>query len=247
MIYNCFKIYLSCYTAIYDGKLIYRENYQDKEYHFQNWCKQRIDETDLLFESGGRNTFPDFSLVQYTEGYEIKGLSIPGRENNFDANSNIPAGHHNGREIFYIFGRYPKKSDDSEYAVNDLVLCHGDFLSINHDYQHKNMNIKGFGSYGDIMIRDRKMYVVPTPFALTDGTIGLSTLIVPSNFTAPDDFQCVGELERRESDKLLIGYSFDLRTNKIKYKIVNNHFAGTTHLFKAYRHKSQCNKTVSMR
>jgi|SRR5829696_8936912 len=28
----------------------------------------------------------------------------------------------------------------------------------------------GFGSYGDILVRDRKMYVAPTPFALAEGT-----------------------------------------------------------------------------
>ena len=41
----------------------------------------------------------------------------------------------------------------------DLVVCHGDFLNADHDYVHKNKSVKGFGSYGDIMIRDRKMYV----------------------------------------------------------------------------------------
>jgi hypothetical protein len=39
----------------------------------------------------------------------------------------------------------------------DLVLCRGDFLNADHNYVHKNKSIRGFGSYGDIMIRDRKM------------------------------------------------------------------------------------------
>ena len=46
----------------------------------------------------------------------------------------------------------------------DLVVCRGDFLNADHTYVHKNKSVKGFGSYGDIMIRDRKMYVAPTPF-----------------------------------------------------------------------------------
>ncbi len=42
---------------------------------------------------------------------------------------------------------------------------------------HKNKNFRGFGSYGDILVRDRKMYVAPTPFALTEGTAHHRTLI----------------------------------------------------------------------
>jgi len=38
-----------------------------------------------------------------------------------------------------------------------LVICHGDFLNADHDYVHKNKSVKGFGTYGDILIRDRKM------------------------------------------------------------------------------------------
>jgi hypothetical protein len=38
--------------------------------------------------------------------------------------------------------------------VLDLVVCHGDFLNADHEYVHKNKNVKGFGIYGDIMIRD---------------------------------------------------------------------------------------------
>lgn len=46
-----------------------------------------------------------FGLVEKPEGYEIKGLAYPGREKDYDANSNVPTGFHNGRTIFYIFGR----------------------------------------------------------------------------------------------------------------------------------------------
>ena len=59
--------------------------------------------------------------------------------------------------------RYPKKPDGDTYPVIDLVLCHGNFLNADHNYVHKNKNVKGFGSYGDIMIRDRKMYVCRRP------------------------------------------------------------------------------------
>src|SRR6266496_6599421 len=37
------------------------------------------------FDQPGRNTYPDFTMVHYTEGYEIKGLAYPGRWKNYDA------------------------------------------------------------------------------------------------------------------------------------------------------------------
>ncbi len=95
-----------------------------------------------------------------------KGLAYPGRTANFDSNSQVPSGFHNGRTVYYVFGRYPKKPDGKTYPVLDVVLCHGNFLNADHEYVHKNKSTKGFGSYGDILIRDRKMYVVPTPFHL---------------------------------------------------------------------------------
>jgi hypothetical protein len=52
------------------------------------------------------------------------------------------------------------------------------------------------------------MYVAPTPFALTEGTTGLMTLIVPERLaTPPDTFQQVGRLARVEAAELVIGYT----------------------------------------
>ena len=106
---------------------------------------------DFHYEIGGRNSYPDFRMVRFTEGFEVKGLAYPGRELNFDSNSQAPSGSHNGRTIFYVFGRYPSNPDEDTYPVLDLVICHGDFLNADHEYVHKNKSIKGFGSYGDIM------------------------------------------------------------------------------------------------
>jgi hypothetical protein len=130
--------------------------------------------------------------------------------------------------------------------VVDLVLCHGDFLNADHEYVHKNKSVKGFGTYGDIMIRDRKMYVAPTPFALTEGATGLLTLIVPSDFRADSRFRGVGELARIEADTHVVGYSFDLRTNNLRVETVPNPHKGATHSFTAYRLRSQSEKPVTM-
>lgn len=250
---KCFDIFRACVEAIHDGELISQESAKDKEFHFQNWCQKRLESLGLHFEGAGRNIYPDFCLVEKPEGYEIKGLAYPGREKDYDANSNVPTGFHNGRRIFYIFGRYPndttpyQRGHHAEYPVIDLVLCHGDFMNAQHDYVHKNKHIKGFGTYGDIMIRDRKMYVVPTPFALTGGTAGLATLILPDGYKAPDDFKCVGILNRVEGPDLVVGYSFDLRSNEIKAETIPNPSAGTVHRFFAYRLLSQADRVVAMR
>ena len=181
------------------------------------------------------NTYPDFRLVALPVGYEVKGLAYPGREATYDANSQMPTGFHNGRTVYYMFGRYPKDPDDDDYPVIDLILFHGDFLNANHDYIHENKHVTGFGSYGDVMIRDRKMYVAPTPFALTDGTAGQCTLILPNGSNSDSRLKPCGDLIRTETDRMLVGYNADLRGNSLAPQYVDNPSAGLAHRFTAYR------------
>src|SRR6266568_7344997 len=100
----------------------------------------------------------------------------------------------------------------------------------------RNRHVKGFGSYGDIMIRDRKMYVVPTPYALAEGMESHLTLVVPAQDEAPRGLVAVGDLVRQESGYVLVGYDFDLVTNDITPHFVANTGSGRTHTFQAYRH-----------
>lgn len=240
---TCFDVFEQCVSAVRAGELIESTSVKDKEFPFQNWFQKRLQSLAIHFECSGRNTYPDFCVVEYAEGYEIKGLAWPGREDSYDSNSQVPTGYHNGRRIFYVFGRYPadlstyldQGKSHWHYPVVDLVMCHGDFLNADHCYIHKNKSVKGFGTYGDIMIRDRKMYVAPTPFALTEGTMGLMTLIVPENMRPDERYREVGRLARVEADTLVVGYSFDLRTNELKSETVPNPGAGTDHGFVAYR------------
>lgn len=240
-------IFSSCVQAIHDGCLIERESKKDKEFHFQNWFRGRLEVSRLNYEVGGRNSYPDFRMVATTEGYEVKGLAYPGREVNYDCNSQIPSGSHNGRTIYYVFGRYPAEPDGDTYPVLDLVICHGDFLNADHEYVHKNKSVKGFGSYGDIMIRDRKMYVAPTPFGLTSGTAHAHTLILPSDISVEHGYQRVGTLVRKETDTLIVGYSFNLRTNTITPKTIPNPSAGREHTFHAWRLSGAKGDPVSIR
>jgi hypothetical protein len=242
-----YDIFTQAAQAILRGVLIRQVSRTDKEFHFQNWFQARLDDCGIRYDMGGRNTYPDFALVEYTEGYEIKGLAYPGRELSYDSNSQVPTGFHNGREIFYMFGRYPPADDTSkEYPVIDMVLCHGDFLNADHEYAHKNKSIKGFGSYGDIMIRDRKMYVAPTPYAIGDGFTGTRTLVVPAHWIAPKSFKSVGNLNRMEASDIVIGYSFDLKTNAITPSTIPNPSSGVVHPFVAYRIADDSDNTVSI-
>ena len=192
------ELFAASVDAINRGELIVREGRSDKEFHFQNWFRRRLETAALRFDTPGRNTYPDFRLVHSPEGYEVKGLAYPGRDASYDCNSQVPAGEHNGRTVFYVFGRYPKNPDGNSYPVVDLVICHGSFLNADNEYVHKNRNVKGFGSYGDIMIRDRKMYVAPTPFALALGTAHRRTLILPADMAVPNTLIQVGTFTRRE-------------------------------------------------
>lgn len=243
---RCVEVFLACCSAIESGTLIHRVSRSDKEFHFQNWIRDRLMDTELNHDSGGRNSYPDFTLVDYPEGYEIKGLGWPGREANYDSNSRVPTGLHNGRTIFYVFGRYPSGATEDEYPVIDLIVCHGDFLNANHEYVHENKSFRGFGSYGDLLVRDRKMYVAPTPFALTNGTTGQRTLIVPEDIGVDDRLIAVGQLERVETEEMVVGYTFDLLTNQLTPNTAPNPSAGKRHSFVAYRPTGNAGDDVAM-
>ncbi|OHB70807.1 MAG: hypothetical protein A2V70_13690 [Planctomycetes bacterium RBG_13_63_9] len=240
-------VFQRCVEAIREGVLIERVSNTDKEFHFQNWFNARLQETGLHFEVGGRNSYPDFRMVAVTDGYELKALAYPGRDATFDSNSQVPSGLHNGRTVFYVFGRYPKQPDGPRYPVLDLVICHGEFLNADHEYVHENKSVKGFGSYGDVLIRDRKMYVVPTPFRLIDGAAHQQSLILPAGVNPGETFFQVGQLRRREASQLIVAYSFDLRTNAIRPKKVPNRAAGREHVFYAWRLKGSPAAPVTMR
>ena len=200
----------------------------------------------MNYDAPRRNTYPDFRLVASTVGFELKGLEFPGRVADFDCNSQVCTGFHNGRAIYYVFGRYPK-SKESTYPVLDLVVCHGNFLNARHDYIHKNRSFRGFGSYGDILVRDRKMYVAPTPFGLLDGIDRQVTLKLLAGEKVDTRFRLVGEIERTETQKVVTKYTFDLKTNDLTTAEGDNPTAGTVHQFRAYRLKTAPQSKVKMK
>lgn len=186
-------------------------------------------------------------MVRFAEGFELKGLAYPGREADYDCNSQVPCGEHNGRQVYYVLERYRVNPDGNRYPVLDLVLCHGRYLNADNTYIYKNKSFRGFGSYGDILVRDRRMYVAPTPFALADATAHRQTLIVPHDHPIDADLIEVGTLTRREVDRVVAAYSFDLRTNEIATTNVSNLSAGREHALKPYRVAGDPADAVSLR
>lgn len=228
-------VFQLCVAGMDNGELISRESTRDKEFAVQDWVKARLDQGGIQHEGTGRNTYPDFPLVgEPSEGIEVKSLAYPGRHANYDANSAVPAGEHSGRTLYYLFARYPKDGE-TLYPVHDLVICHGDFLNPMRDYIHKNRSLKTFGAYGDIMIRDRKMYVVKTPYAIATGLTGQRTLILPAGCQTPEGLVAVGAITRVEAEKVAVGYQFDLRTNDLVTLEEHNATGGQAHTFTAYR------------
>ena len=56
-----------------------------------------------------------------------------------------------------------------------------------------------------------------------------------------------GKLVRREAQTLIVGYTFNLRTNTLKPESVENPSTGTEHNFVAHRVKSSATEAVAMR
>ena len=54
-----------------------KESRRDKEYHFQDWFRERLEELGENFDEPSRNSYPDFKMVSHTLGFEIKGLQYP--------------------------------------------------------------------------------------------------------------------------------------------------------------------------
>jgi hypothetical protein len=125
-------------------------------------------------------------------------------------------------------------------------MCHGDFLNADREPNRRNKSVKGFGSYGDILIRARRMYVVPTPFQLADGFAHRQTLILPSEMSASGLVK-VGDLCRRECDRLVVGYTYDRPTDDLSPKLIKNPTARKKHLFTAWRVKGAPKDKVCMK
>jgi len=57
---NVVGVFRSCVAAIRAARLIHRESRQDKEFHFQNWFRDRLVETNCSSTSAAETRTPTF-------------------------------------------------------------------------------------------------------------------------------------------------------------------------------------------
>lgn len=133
---------------------------------FSDWFEDGLENYKIL--KLGDNSHPD--LIVDGVGFELKSLKTNGK---IQFNSTIPCGGfqhgiHSG-ECYYAVARY---TTDRNYGyLKDFTICDGDFF--NHDrhlaFSHLNEQEKGFGDYGDGIVRFRKMYSFPSPIRSVPG------------------------------------------------------------------------------
>jgi hypothetical protein len=217
---SVWEIFRRCEAAVL-GEVRTHRLQNDKEFHFQNWVYERILEAGYSSSTVGRNTYPDFPISESDESYEVKGITAGSRERDFDSNSALPSGQHSGKKVYYIFGRYenPSQGGGSAFVAD-------------------NKSMRVLGTFGDILLRDRKMYAPYTPYKLLSGLRGRCTLIARSDAQPPQDlFDEVGRFGRQEAEQILVGYRADLKANTLLGEFEDNPNSGAWHDFVAYRSK----------
>jgi len=156
----------------------------DKEFFSQDWFADRLKDLSLNYDLQGRNSYPDFWVLekdQLLEGFEIKSLELcDNLRKTVDFNSTVPSGKRAGKNMFLVFFLYSK--EDNYRKVHTINISHMDFINSNCQWQHSNNSISGFGSYGDGFIRNRKMYLFPHPISLYPQGLGKCQLILPKEW-----------------------------------------------------------------
>jgi hypothetical protein len=232
-------VFVACDTAVENRVPLRPPDPQSAGSPFQNWFEDCLRHAGIANHPLGSRSFPDFVLDDSAEGFELKGLVHPGREGSFDANSQLPKGEHGGYQIYYVFGRYPKDAEKDRAGLSDLLIVHGSLLSLDGQPIHKNNSIRGGGSYGDILIRMRKMFAPPTPFAILGGTRGRRTLVVPAALApvldADQRLHGAGTVVRHEAEQIIRKITVDLSQTDLDIETDDNPDAGVAHEFNAYR------------
>lgn len=226
-------IFLEMANAIKQGRSMLPRSANDKEYFAQDWFSDRVKATGLEAMQQGRNSYPDFwvSDVHITEGYEIKSLSFangrPARRD-IDFNSTIPSGKKGDNECFLVFFLYTG-SGSNPRPVHTVSLVHGDLINSDHALAdaHINVSITQFGSYGNGFIRNRKMYVLPTPITIDPTGIGKVRLITPQNWNIQhSQLTNVGKITMRVADESISQYTIDMLGGKPVTEMKKNVNAG---------------------
>ena len=211
-------IFLEAANAMRSGVPMIPRSASDKEYFPQDWFIDRVDAVRFARDQQGRNSYPDFWVTSgnVTEGYEIKSLAFergrPARSD-YDCNSTVPSGRKGNRDIFLAFFLYTGRGD-APRPVHSLAIAHADVINCDFETadEHENPAIHDFGSFGDGFIRNRKMYVFPTPFTIHPPGIGRASLIVPADWNIADPrLVRVAQIGRAISPTRISGYTIHLK------------------------------------
>lgn len=241
------NIFLAAHQAVAAATHMKPRSKNDKEYFPQDWFADRVKSLNLPYEPQGRNSYPDFwvgnAATAPAEGYEIKSLSFskgkPARKD-YDCNSSIPSGTKDGKDVFLVFFLYTGSGADPR-PVQSLCIAHGNLINADHEVAaaHVNEAIKGFGSYGEGFIRNRKMYVFAHPLTIDPSGLGRCRLIVPSEWkVSHGDLRKVGTLNRTVASTSLVSYSIHLDgVTKASKNMNPRGDAGVVRAFDVFEHR----------
>jgi hypothetical protein len=239
-------VLLACREAVREGVPTYRPA-DDKEFHFQRWVESRIREAGFDVPETGRVSYPDFPIVGLDEAYEVKGITSGSRERDFDCNSTLPEGVHQGHQMLYLFGRYEGPAAGERPRVLDLAIVHGTLLNAGGSTLPRNSSFRGLGSYGDVLLRARKMFVAFTPYGLLSNLRDHCTLVLPVGWEEPPTgFECVGEITRHRVPEQVVGYAEDFVSGTLTPVTAAHDLGVTDHVFKVWRVAGDGTDTVEL-
>lgn len=213
---NAVEIFVKMVKAARRGVTMTPRSANDKEYFFQDWFTDRLNEYGQPFIQQGRNSYPDY-WVQGTpeEGFEVKSLGFKKRpaRKDIDFNSTIPSGQKSGKDVFLVFGLYTG-SGGRPRTAHSLSVAHCDLINSDHALadEHLNVSIHHFGSYADGFIRNRKMYVFNHPVTIDPEGLGRARLILPQAWQIDDRrLKKIKTIEREVATESVDTFTISLR------------------------------------
>lgn len=225
------KLFSAVSAAHDEGVRAIKRSPEDKEYFIQDWVLKRLHTVGLDVRQSGRNSYPDFwfSDEDATVGNEVKSLAHqmngkPARTD-LDFNSTSPKPVLNGVDCSLTFALYRAAASGS-LEMNVTTVCVADAAFINDDatFEHVNASVKGFGSYGDALIRNRRMYRFDHPVTIASrqgvDLRDLATLIVPEGVQESVEatgihVNRIAQVLRRPAAEQLVAYTIDVRTGEL--------------------------------
>jgi hypothetical protein len=65
-------VFAHCIRAIHSGKLIHRTSRQDKEFHFQDWFRTRLEESGLHYKRKSTELWKPWLITSTNRGHNLR-------------------------------------------------------------------------------------------------------------------------------------------------------------------------------